>query len=123
MKIRHMKKMPINSEVKVTTTTENFAAFGRPAPSSFDTLTLMAALNPRDIMTSHPFKFMQIEIESTAISGFFRCPVKTINIIRYQNSKHSMTAEANESLTKAAKSRKASHENPVHAPGQLPEKI
>lgn len=40
MKTRIIKMMPINSEVKVTTTTENFAAFGCPAPSSFDTLTL-----------------------------------------------------------------------------------
>lgn len=34
------RRAPIRNEVTTTTTTENFAVLGCPAPSSFDTLTL-----------------------------------------------------------------------------------
>jgi hypothetical protein len=48
--------MPIISEVKVATTTANFPAFGRPAPSSFDTLTLQQN-KPNTEIDSHTLVF------------------------------------------------------------------
>jgi hypothetical protein len=42
----------------VTMSTENAAALGLPAPSSFPTRTLAAALNPTEIMNTHAFTFM-----------------------------------------------------------------
>ena len=40
MKIIAIKTTPTKKVVPTTTITENFAALGRPAPSSFETLTL-----------------------------------------------------------------------------------
>jgi hypothetical protein len=41
-----------------TTAIANLAARGRPAPSSFDTRTLIAALNPKNTMICHPKRFV-----------------------------------------------------------------
>ena len=48
--------MPIISEVEVSTITKNFSAFGHPAPSSFDTLTLQHNKPDREI-DSHTLVF------------------------------------------------------------------
>ncbi|CAA6666533.1 unnamed protein product [Spirodela intermedia] len=56
-----------------------------------------------------------MEMESTAISAFWRPPVRTTRTMRYQISRQSMTAEARESLTKAQRFLKAAEDKPVHA--------
>merc|ERR1711971_1201686 len=94
--------------------TEYLAALGCPDPSSLETRTLIAALMPMNNMPSHPFKFMQIEREPTAMIGFSRCPVRTIIVIIYQISRQIIIAEAMESLTKGQMSLKANHDNPFH---------
>lgn len=51
--------------------------------------------------------------EPTATTALSRCPVRMIILIMYQISRHSITAEASESLTKAQISLKAADENPT----------
>nr|GMC87918.1 hypothetical protein Iba_chr04eCG5080 [Ipomoea batatas]GMD85317.1 hypothetical protein Iba_scaffold1592103CG0010 [Ipomoea batatas] len=64
----------IAKETTVTTNTENAADLGFPAPSSFPTLTLAAALNPIETMNTSPFTDMHTESESKASSGFSSNP-------------------------------------------------
>lgn len=99
----------------------------------------MAALIPMNTMVSHPSTFMlqvqdtqkeskqqlenaitkihrkeahQIEREPTAVTASSRLPVRMMRLIKYQISRHSITADERDSLTKAHISLKASQENP-----------
>nr|GMD26461.1 hypothetical protein Iba_chr08dCG4490 [Ipomoea batatas] len=73
------RTMPTRSDVIEATTTENFALLGCPAPSSFDTLTLHTALNPRATMSVHPKSTHHIEIASIATSASLRYPANRIS--------------------------------------------
>eukprot|EP01018_Ginkgo_biloba_P028674 Gb_13399 [translate_table: standard] len=80
-KMRTQNTRPMALDVATETITANFAPFPFPAPSSFATLTHVAAKNARCIIISHPLTFMQMERESTAIRGSFKFPVKSTNTL------------------------------------------
>jgi hypothetical protein len=78
---------PTVNDDTTTTTTENFAVLGCPAPNSFDTLTLIAALNPIATISTQPTILVHMESESTAISAFFKYPAKSTNAEHYSRRK------------------------------------
>uniref|UniRef100_A0A2P2NQC1 Uncharacterized protein n=1 Tax=Rhizophora mucronata TaxID=61149 RepID=A0A2P2NQC1_RHIMU len=111
MKTRNSTK-PMPNDVATIMMIENFASFGLPLPSSFDTLTLAAAKKPRDIIISHPLMLMQIARASMAISAFFKFPVKRTKMVLYQSSRQSIAPEDKESLITGQRSLTASIEKP-----------
>lgn len=70
MRAMAMKTVPINTDVVRTTTTENFAALGRFAPSSFDTRTLMQETRDFSLLVNHllgEIKRLEMDCYLTAI--------------------------------------------------------
>ncbi|WVZ13464.1 hypothetical protein V8G54_011030 [Vigna mungo] len=89
---------PTKKAMNMVTLTAKYAAFGLPAPNSFEILVLPAELTPNGTIQNRTDVVRHIERTDVSNFALARAPDKITIISNVHDSKHTMTAEGKASL-------------------------